>query len=96
MVIDPLHPSGEKLIGAAEDAGRVGDDRVGVGRPQVDCGEPLHNPVGEPDRGIDRDLQGRVIGDAGAVGIGNLDAPLCGKVGDLPTGPMHEDHPDAQ
>ena len=96
MVVDPLHPSGKELVGPAENAGRMRDDRVGVGSPQVDRGKSLHDPVGEPDRRIDRNLKGRVIGDAGSVGVGNLDAPLRGQIGDLPTRPVHEDHPDAQ
>ena len=84
------------LIHSAENAGGVDDERVDVGRAQIDGGKTLHNFVGEPDRRIDAHLQRWLIGEADAVGIGDPDSARRSEGLDLVACAMHQDDFDTQ
>ena len=96
MVVDALNAAGEELVGSSKDARGMCDDRVGVCGAKVDGGEALHDAVGEPDGRVDGEFEGRLIGDPGAVGVGDGKLPLAGKFGDLMACAMHEHNAHAQ
>jgi len=74
----------------------VGDDGIEITRAEVHGGEPLHDVIGEPDGGVDADLQGGVVGDAGAIGVGDGDAAAFCEFDDLAAGSMNHDGFDAE
>jgi hypothetical protein len=84
------------VVDALEDAGRVGDDRVGVGAAQVGGGEPLQQPVGDAGRRGQRDAERGRVGDAGAVGVGRRHAGGVGQLADLLAGPVDQGDADPQ
>ncbi len=92
--IHPLDPPGVEKIDAAQDAGGMGDDGIGIGGAQIDGGEALHHIVENLRGGLDRELERRLIGDAGAVGIRDGHVALGGELLDLRAGAMHEDDLD--
>ena len=57
--IDALDLAGELVIDAAEDAGRVGDERVGAGAAEVVGREPFEDLVRDAVGGGERDLERR-------------------------------------
>lgn len=52
--------------------------------------------MGQPVRGIHRDLQRRRVGDASAVSVRDLDALFFRQRADLRRGAVHEHHADVQ
>ena len=96
VIINPLHPSGEELVRASENAGWVSNDGIGIRGPEVNSRKSLHDPIGQPDSRIDRDLQGGVTGDTGTIAIGDRDAAFFCEFFDLVTCPVDQDNPDAQ
>ena len=70
VVIDTFHSSRKELIHPPENAGGMSNDRVGIGSPQIDGGESLHDPVCKADTGVDCQFERRFIRYSGAVAIG--------------------------
>ena len=62
------------MVDAAEDAGGEGDDGVGVDGAQVHAGEPFHDLMRDARGGIKADGEGGLVGDARAVGVGDVGA----------------------
>lgn len=83
MGIDFFHFARVKVVGAAQDACRVGDNRVQVGGAEIDGGKAFHDFVGQADGGIDGNLQGRFVRDSCSVRVAQLYFPLFGKIADL-------------
>ena len=94
--VHALDAAGVELIDAAEDARRMRDDRVGVGRPQIDGREALHDLRHHVRRRFEAHLERGVVGDADSVRVGNRDAALGGELRDLQARAVDEDHLDAQ
>ena len=94
--VDPFDPSGVTLIDAAEDAGRMRDDRVGIGCPQIDRSQPLENFVRQPHSRIDAHFERRLVGDARAVRVARLEARFFRRDLHLMAGAVDEHDPDAQ
>ena len=66
------------------------------GAAQIVRRQPFQDLMRDARRGGDRQLQRRLIGDAGAIEIGRRLARLLRELGDLKTRPVNEDHADAQ
>ena len=74
----------------------MGNDGVDVGGAEVDRAEAFHDFVGEPNRGVDADLECRLVGNANAVGVRDREAALFGEVLDLVARAVDEDDFDAE
>jgi len=94
--VDGARPGRCGEIHAAEDAGGMGDDGIGVGGAEIDRGEALHYVVEDLGGSLDGELEGGLVGDAGAVGVGNGDAALGGEFLDLGAGAVDEDDLDGK
>ena len=84
------------MIDAAEDAGGIGDDGVGVDGAQVHAGEALHDLVRDARGGVEADGEGVFVGDARAVGVGNGRAERGGALLDLVARAVDEDDLDVE
>ena len=94
--VDAVDLAGVLLVHAAEDAGGVGDDGVGVGGAQVYAGEALHDLVRDAGGGVERDLEGGVVGDAAAVGVGEGGVQEGGALLDLVARAVDDDDADVE
>lgn len=74
----------------------MGNDGVDVGGAEVDRAEAFHDLVGEPNRGVDADLECRLVGNANAIGVRDREAALFGEVLDLVARAVDEDDFDAE
>ena len=54
--VHPFDPACELVVRSAKNSGRMGDDRVDVGCPQVHGGQTFHDLVGQANCRIDADL----------------------------------------
>ena len=88
--VDPLDLAGEEVVDALQDAEGMGDHRVRRGRAQVRRREALQDLVGEPVGGGQGELQRGGVGDARALEVRGLEAPLLGEGLDLARGPVDE------
>ena len=94
--VHAFDPACELVVRSAKNSGRMGDDRVDVGRPQVHGGQTFHDLVGQANCRIDADPQRDLIGDARPVRVRQLDAALSGELDNLKARSMHENDLDAQ
>ena len=94
--IDPFHLAGELVVYATDNAERMGDNGIGGHRAEIVGRQPFKDLMGEPVGGIERELQGLRIGDAGAIEIGGLDPALHGQRRDLLGSTVHKQDSDVQ
>ena len=94
--IDAFDAASILVIDAAEDAAGVSDDGVGVSGAEVDGGEALHDFGHDIGGGFDANFQGGIVGDSGAIAIGEGDSAFGGELGDLESGAVDEDDLDAE
>ena len=84
------------MIDAAKDSSGVDDEGVEISGPQIDGRKALHNFICESDGRINADLERRLVGQAYAVGIGDLNAACSSEALNLMAGPVDQDHFHAQ
>ena len=94
--VDPLNPPGVALVDTAEDAGRVRNDRIRVGGPQIHGGQAFEDLMGQPHGRPDAQLQRGLVRDAGAVRVARFGPGAFGRLLHLMARTVDKHDPDAQ